>query len=76
MGARAAFASDDVKECNAPGFFPKLELLVILFIFFHRHDISIIASHILTAKIIFIKPYFIFLKLSENILTGTVVSVF
>ena len=37
--------------CNAPGFFPKLELPVILFL--HHHDVSIIASHVFVPKFFF-----------------------
>ena len=47
--------------CNARGF-PQIRFC--LFFFWHHHDISIIASHVLATKIIFIKPYFILLKLS------------
>ena len=48
------------------GFFPKLDLPVILFL--HHHDISIMHRMFLATKLFLLNPIFIFLKLSKNVL--------
>ena len=61
LGARSLFSG---VGCNAPGFFPKLDFAGFSFCI----SMTSAPSHriFLTIKIIFIKPYFVFLKLSEN----------
>ena len=70
LGARSLVSG---VGCNAPGFFPKLELTVILFL--HHHDISIMHIIFWQRKLLFLNLFY-FSIIVEKKFIETVVSVF